>query len=92
MQDYGWRLMFATGMAPVAFALSASLLGMAIPLSLVGVTLGEVAGVGTMAMIGLPPGVAVLLTSVAYCGRLFGAMQGAVIELWGDAGRVARHR
>jgi hypothetical protein len=76
--------------APVSFALSASLLGMAIPVSLLGVTLGEVAGVGTLALIGLTPGVAVLLTSVAYCGRLFGAMQGAVIELWGDAGRVTR--
>ena len=70
--------------------MSASLLGMAIPLSLFGVTLGEAAGVGTLALIGLSPAVAVLLTSVAYCGRLFGAMQGAVIELWGDAGRVAR--
>jgi len=76
--------------APVSFALSASLLGMAVPVSLLGVTLGEVAGVGTLALIGLTPGVAVLLTSVAYCGRLFGAMQGAVIELWGDAGRVTR--
>jgi len=76
--------------APVTFALSASLLGMAVPVSLLGVTLGEVAGVGTLALIGLTPGVAVLLTSVAYCGRLFGAMQGAVIELWGDAGKVTR--
>ena len=73
------------GWAPVAFALSASLLGMAIPVSLLGVTLGEVAGVGTLALIGLPPGVAVLLAAVAYGGRLLGAIQGALIELWHGA-------
>ncbi len=81
----------SVGWAQVSFALSASLLGMAVPLSLLGVTLGEAAGAGTLALVGLSPGVAVLLASVAYCGRLLGAIQGAMIELLGDAGRIARH-
>lgn len=76
------------GWAQVAFALSASLLGMAVPLSLLGVTLGEAAGAGTLALVGLSPGEAVLLASVAYCGRLLGAVQGAAIELLGDAGGI----
>lgn len=78
------------GWATVSFALSASLLGMAVPLSLLGVTLGEAAGAGTLAALGLSSGAAVLLASVAYSGRLLGAMQGAVIELLGDARRIPR--
>jgi hypothetical protein len=73
----------------LAFALAASLFGMAIPVSLLGATLGEVAGAGTLALVGLPPAAAVMLASVAYCGRLLGAIQGAVVELWGDVGRAA---
>lgn len=89
---------FANGagilIAPIAltFALAASLFGMAIPVSLLGATLGEVAGVGTLALIGLTPAAAVMLASVAYCGRLLGAIQGAVVELWGEVGRAASRR
>jgi hypothetical protein len=76
----------------LAFALAASLFGMAIPVSLLGATLGEVAGAGTLALVGLPPAAAVLLASAAYCGRLLGAIQGAVVELWADIGRVMGRR
>jgi hypothetical protein len=78
--DIGWL--------PLSFALSTSLLGMAIPVSLLGASLGELAGVGALTFLGLSPGAAVLLASVVYSGRLIGAMQGAVIELWSDAARV----
>lgn len=72
------------------FALSASILGMAIPISLLGAGLGEVFGVGILALLGLTPAAALLLAAVIYCGRLIGAMQGAVIELLVDAERVSR--
>lgn len=73
----------------LTFTIAASLFGMTIPVSLLGATLGEVAGAGTLALIGLPPAAALVLASVAYCGRLLGAIQGAVVELWGDVGRAA---
>jgi hypothetical protein len=81
----GW----AAGFAEIAFALSAALLGMALPLSLFGVTVGEAAGVGVMALLGLTPALAVMLVSLAYVGRLLGAVQGAALELHGGV-RVLR--
>lgn len=69
------------GATQVIFAISASLLGMVLPLSLLGVTAGEAAGAGIFALLGLSPGAAVLLVSAAYLGRLIGAMQGGVLEL-----------
>jgi len=75
----GW----SAGFAQISFALSASLLGMALPLSLFGATLGEPTGVGVMALLGLTPALAVVLVSLAYVGRLLGAVQGAAIELHG---------
>ncbi len=75
----GW----GAGFAQVSFALSASLLGMALPVSLFGATLGEPTGVGVMALLGLPSALAVILVSLAYVGRLLGAMQGAALELHG---------
>lgn len=75
----GW----GAGLAQIAFALSASLMGMAVPLSLFGATLGEPTGVGVMALLGLGPALAVMLVFLAYVGRLLGAMQGAALELHG---------
>jgi hypothetical protein len=75
----GW----AAGFAEMSFALSAALLGMALPLSLFGVTVGEATGVGVMALLGLTPALAVMLVSLAYVGRLLGAVQGAALELHG---------
>ncbi len=83
----GW----AAGFAEIAFALSASLLGMALPLSLLGVTVGEATGVGVMALLGLAPALAVMLVSLAYVGRLLGAVQGAALELHGGV-RVLRRQ
>ena len=80
----GWGV----GLAPTSFALSASLLGMALPLSLFGVTLGEPTGIGVMALLGIGPALAVLLVSLAYVGRLLGAMQGAALELHGGIRRL----
>jgi hypothetical protein len=74
----------------MVFVLAASLLGMAVPISLLGAGLGEVVGIGTFAFLGVTPAAAVLFASVIYCGRLVGAMQGALIELRMDAGRIAR--
>ncbi|NCA70769.1 MAG: hypothetical protein EOM91_11810 [Sphingobacteriia bacterium] len=76
------------GAMALVFALSVALLAMAIPLSLLGASLGEVAGVGALSLLGLAPSVAILLAAVVYCGRLVGAMQGALLDLWGDARRV----
>lgn len=75
----GW----GAGFSQVSFALSASLLGMALPVSLFGATLGEPTGVGVMALLGLGSALAVMLVSLAYVGRLLGAMQGAALELHG---------
>jgi hypothetical protein len=75
----GWQV----GFAQVSFALSASLLGMAVPLSVFGATLGEPTGIGVMALLGIGSALAVLLVSLAYMGRLLGAMQGAALELHG---------
>jgi putative effector of murein hydrolase LrgA (UPF0299 family) len=83
----GW----AAGFAEIAFALSASLLGMALPLSLLGVTVGEATGVGVTALLGLAPALAVMLVSLAYVGRLLGAVQGAALELHGGV-RVLRRQ
>jgi hypothetical protein len=80
------------GWLDLTFVLSVSLLGMAIPVSLLGASLGEVAGVGILAALGLTPALALLLASVIYCTRLVGAMQGALIELWADAHRVSNSR
>lgn len=76
----------------LTFALSVSLFGMAIPVSLLGASLGEVAGAGVLAALGLTPALALLLASAIYCTRLVGAMQGALIELWADAHRVSNSR
>ena len=75
----GWGV----GFAQVSFALSASLLGMAVPVSVFGVTLGEPTGIGVMALLGLSSALAVMLISLAYVGRLLGAIQGAALELHG---------
>jgi hypothetical protein len=75
----GWQV----GFAQVSFALSASLLGMALPVSAFGATLGEPTGIGVMALLGLSSALAVMLVSLAYVGRLLGAMQGAALELHG---------
>jgi hypothetical protein len=83
----GW----AAGFVEIAFALSAALLGMALPLSLLGVTVGEATGVGVMALLGLAPALAVMLVSLAYVGRLLGAVQGAALELHGGM-RVLRRQ
>jgi uncharacterized membrane protein YbhN (UPF0104 family) len=72
------------GPAALTFALSASLLGMLLPVSLLGATLGEAAGAGLFALLGLNAAAALLLVSAAYGGRLIGAMQGGIIELWID--------
>jgi len=82
----GWD----AGFAQVSFALSASLLGMALPVSLFGATLGEPTGIGVMALLGLPSALAVILVSLAYVGRLLGAVQGAALELQGDIRRLRR--
>lgn len=74
----GW----AVGLGQVTFALSTALLGMAVPLSLFGATLGELTGVGVLALLGIAPALAVVLISVAYVWRLFSAMQGALVEMW----------
>lgn len=73
----GW----AVGLGQVTFAISAALLGMAIPLSLFGATLGEVTGVSVLALLGIAPAIAVLLVTVGYTWRLVSAMQGAALEL-----------
>jgi len=72
------------GPVALSFALSASLLGMSLPVSLLGATLGEAAGAGLFAVLGLNAASALLLVSVAYGGRLLGALQGGFIELWID--------
>jgi len=82
----GWD----ASVAQVSFALSASLLGMALPVSLFGATLGEPTGIGVMALLGLPSALAVILVSLAYIGRLLGAVQGAALELQGDIRRLRR--
>jgi uncharacterized membrane protein YbhN (UPF0104 family) len=69
------------GVTEVTFAISASLLGMVLPLSLLGVTAGEAAGAGIFTLLGVSPAASVLLVSAAYLGRLLGAMQGALLEL-----------
>jgi uncharacterized membrane protein YbhN (UPF0104 family) len=68
----------------VTFALSASLLGMLLPVSVLGATVGEAAGAGLFALFGLNAASALLLVSAAYGGRLLGALQGGLIELWMD--------
>jgi uncharacterized membrane protein YbhN (UPF0104 family) len=78
------------GWLTMVFVLATSLLGMAVPISLLGAGLGEVVGVGTFAFLGITPAAAVLFASVIYCGRLVGAMQGALIELRMDARRITR--
>jgi len=75
----GWGASFAQ----VSFGLSASLLGMAVPVSVFGATVGEPTGIGVMAMLGLSSSLSVMLISLAYVGRLLGAMQGAALELHG---------
>ncbi len=75
----GWGV----GFAQVSFALSASLLGMAVPVSVFGVTLGEPTGIGVMALLGLSSALGVMVISLAYVGRLLGAIQGAALELHG---------
>jgi uncharacterized membrane protein YbhN (UPF0104 family) len=72
------------GLVSLTFALSASLLGMLLPVSLLGATVGEAAGVGIFAALGLNAASGMLLVSTAYGGRLLGALQGAIIELWMD--------
>jgi hypothetical protein len=69
------------GVTEVTFAISASLLGMVLPLSLLGVTAGEAAGASVFALLGVSPAASVLLVSAAYLGRLLGAMQGGLLEL-----------
>jgi hypothetical protein len=69
------------GLVQLTFALSGSLLGMSLPVSVLGATLGEAAGAGIFAVLGLNAGSAILLVSAAYGGRLLGALQGGVIEL-----------
>lgn len=76
------------GMMEVTFAISASLLGMVLPLSLLGVTAGEAAGAGIFTLLGLSPAAAVLLVSAAYLGRLLGAMQGGLLELTSGRQRI----
>jgi len=71
----------AIGFGELGFALGIALLGMVLPVSVLGATLGEGAGIGAFVFLGLPPAAALLLVSAAYCGRLVGALQGAVIEL-----------
>jgi hypothetical protein len=72
------------GPSALTFALSASLLGMLLPVSALGATMGEAAGAGLFALFGLNAASALLLVSAAYGGRLLGALQGGVIELWMD--------
>jgi uncharacterized membrane protein YbhN (UPF0104 family) len=72
------------GLVPLTFALSASLLGMLLPVSLLGATVGEAAGIGIFAALGLNAASGMLLVTAAYGGRLLGALQGAVVELWMD--------
>jgi uncharacterized membrane protein YbhN (UPF0104 family) len=69
----------------LTFALSASLLGMLLPVSMLGATLGEAAGAGLFAILGLNAAAALVLVSAAYGGRLLGALQGGIIELWMDS-------
>jgi hypothetical protein len=82
----GW----GAGFAQVSFGLSASLLGMAVPVSVFGATVGEPTGVGVMALLGLSSALAVMLISLAYVGRLLGAMQGAALELHGGVRGLRR--
>ncbi|MGB5736853.1 MAG: lysylphosphatidylglycerol synthase transmembrane domain-containing protein, partial [Thiohalocapsa sp.] len=72
------------GLVPLTFALSASLLGMMLPVSLLGATVREAAGIGIFAALGISAASGMLLVTTAYGGRLLGALQGAIIELWMD--------
>ena len=76
------------GPVSLTLALSASLLGMLLPVSLLGATLGEAAGAGVFTLMGLNAASALLLVSSAYGGRLLGALQGGLIELWIDGRRA----
>jgi len=55
---------------------------MLLPVSLLGATLGEAAGAGVFGLMGLSAASALLLVSSAYAGRLVGALQGGLIELY----------
>ena len=90
--SFAWASGILIGWWTLTFAIAASLLGMAIPLSLLGASLGDVAGAGALTMLGLAPSAAILLASVVYSGRLIGAMQGSLLELWGDVDQVGRWR
>jgi hypothetical protein len=72
----------AIGPVSLTLALSSSLLGMLLPVSLLGATLGEAAGAGVFGLMGLSAASALLLVSSAYAGRLLGALQGGLIELY----------
>ncbi len=76
------------GPVELTFALSTSLLGMLVPVSVLGATLGEAAGAGVFTLLGLSTASGLLLVSAAYAGRLLGALQGGLIELWIDRGRA----
>lgn len=78
----------AVGPVALTFALASSLFGMLLPVSLLGATLGEAAGAGFFTMLGLDIASALLLVFGAYSGRLIGALQGGVIELWLDGRRA----
>lgn len=78
----------AIGPVSLTLALSSSLLGMLLPVSVLGATLGEAAGAGVFGLMGLSAASALLLVSSAYAGRLLGALQGGLIELYIDGRRA----
>lgn len=80
------------GLAALTFALSTALLGMTLPVSMLGITLGEAGGTGILVFLGLNTASALLLVSVAFTGRLLGALQGGIIELWVDGRQLAFRR
>lgn len=72
------------GVAEVWFAVSAALLTMVLPASLLGVSAAEFTGAGILIALGLSSGDALVLALAPYLGRLLGAFQGGVIEFLHD--------
>ena len=75
---------FDVAFLSIVFGVAVGTLATIIPISFMGAGPDEVSKVGALMLAGVPLNESILVASLAYIGKLIGAIEGGMIEAWED--------